>query len=83
MTICVSTFPNQLNMCVDNLFSVGAWALATPIAVNLDGGDRNHLIIGTSMGLVYVLDVQWHSTKSGWPVRKYTLDFTLTSDIFV
>ena len=27
----------------------GALALATPLVVNLDGGDRNHILVGTSM----------------------------------
>lgn len=48
---------------------MGAWALATPIAVKLDGSDKNHLIVGTSMGLVYALEAQWHGIKSGWPVQ--------------
>ena len=48
---------------------MGAWALATPIAVKLDGGDKNHIIVGTSMGLVYALDAQWKGLKSGWPVQ--------------
>jgi len=48
---------------------MGAWALATPIAVKLDGLDKNHIIVGTSMGLVYALELQWHSSKNGWPVQ--------------
>lgn len=48
---------------------MGAWALATPIAVKLDGGDKNHIILGTSMGLVYALEAQWHGIKSGWPIQ--------------
>ena len=51
------------------VLAVGAWALATPIAVKLDGGDKNHVLVGTSMGLVYALEAQWHGTKSGWPVQ--------------
>ena len=27
------------------------------------------MIVGTSMGLVYVMEVQWHSNRSGWPVQ--------------
>ena len=48
---------------------MGAWALATPIAVKLDGGSKNHIIVGTSMGLVYALEAQWHGLRSGWPVQ--------------
>jgi hypothetical protein len=48
---------------------MGAWAMATPIAVKLDGGDKNHIIVGTSLGLVYALEAQWHGIKSGWPVQ--------------
>ncbi|KAL7546243.1 hypothetical protein ACHAWF_009577 [Thalassiosira exigua] len=48
---------------------MGAWALATPVTVKLDGSDRNHIIVGTSMGLVYVLEAQWHGSKTGWPVQ--------------
>lgn len=48
---------------------MGAWALASPVAAKLDGSDRNQIIVGTSMGLVYVLEAQWHSVKSGWPVQ--------------
>jgi hypothetical protein len=48
---------------------MGAWALATPIAVKLDGSEKNHIIVGTSMGLVYALEAQWHGIKSGWPVQ--------------
>jgi len=48
---------------------MGAWALATPIAVKLDGGGKNHIIVGTSMGLVYALEAQWHGLRSGWPVQ--------------
>jgi hypothetical protein len=47
---------------------VGAWALATPIVIKLDGSDRNHIVVGTSMGLVYALDTHLGS-KSGWPVQ--------------
>ena len=48
---------------------MGAWALATPIAVKLDGDGKNHIIVGTSMGLVYALEAQWHGLRSGWPVQ--------------
>ena len=48
---------------------MGAWALATPTVAKLDGSEKNHMIVGTSMGLVYVMEVQWHSTRSGWPVQ--------------
>ena len=51
------------------LSAVGAWALATPIAVKLDGSVRNHIIVGTSMGMVYVLEAGMHKIKSGWPVQ--------------
>lgn len=50
--------------------TVGAWALATPVAVKLDAStDKNTVIMGTSMGLVYALDAQWHGNRSGWPVQ--------------
>jgi len=48
---------------------MGAWALATPIAVKLDGGERNHVLVGTSMGLVYALEVQYRGVRDGWPVQ--------------
>ncbi|KAL3779886.1 hypothetical protein HJC23_001476 [Cyclotella cryptica] len=48
---------------------MGAFALASPIAVNLDGGDKHHIMVGTSMGLVYALEVTWHSSRKGWPVQ--------------
>jgi hypothetical protein len=48
---------------------MGAFALASPIAVNLDGGDKNHILVGTSMGLVYALEVTWHSSRNGWPIQ--------------
>ena len=50
------------------IYAVGAWALATPLAVKLDGTVRNHIVLGTSMGIVYALDTQYGS-KSGWPVQ--------------
>ncbi|KAL9184345.1 hypothetical protein ACHAXT_002431 [Thalassiosira profunda] len=53
----------------DSRSGMGAWALATPVAARLDGGDKNHVIVGTSMGLVYALEVQWHGSRSGWPVQ--------------
>lgn len=48
---------------------MGAWALATPVAVKLDGTVRNHIVVGTGMGLVYALDAGTHSIKNGWPVQ--------------
>jgi len=57
------------NIHSDAHSGMGAWALASPIAVQLDGSDRNHVIVGTSMGLVYALEVLWHNAKSGWPVQ--------------
>ena len=57
------------NIHSDDHSGMGAWAMATPVAVKLDGSDRNHVLVGTSMGLVYALEVQWHGTKSGWPVQ--------------
>ena len=41
---------------------MGAWAVASPTAAKLDG-DKNHILLGTSMGLVYALEVQWHASK--------------------
>lgn len=57
------------NIHSDAHSGMGAWALATPVAVKLDGADKNHIIVGTSMGLVYALEAQWHGSKTGWPVQ--------------
>jgi hypothetical protein len=49
---------------------MGAWALATPVAVKLDGSNSNQIIVGTSMGLVYALEHQYYSTnREGWPIQ--------------
>lgn len=48
---------------------MGAFALASPVTANLDGGDRQHVLIGTSMGLVYAIEVTYHNTRTGWPIQ--------------
>jgi hypothetical protein len=48
---------------------MGAFALASPVTANLDGGDRHHIIVGTSMGLVYSLEVTYHNSRAGWPIQ--------------
>jgi len=46
----------------DSYNGMGAWAVASPTTAKLDG-DKNHILLGTSMGLVYALEVQWHASK--------------------
>jgi hypothetical protein len=48
---------------------MGAFALASPTTVNLDASDKQHILVGTSMGLVYAMEVTWHNNKKGWPVQ--------------
>ena len=49
---------------------MGAWALATPVAVKLDGSNSNQIIVGTSMGLVYALENKYQATnRDGWPIQ--------------
>ncbi|KAL7536549.1 hypothetical protein ACHAXR_007234, partial [Thalassiosira sp. AJA248-18] len=58
------------NIHSDAHSGMGAMALATPIAVKLDGSTNNHVIVGTSMGLVYALEINFgHNSRSGWPVQ--------------
>lgn len=53
-----------------NVYSgMGAFALASPVTANLDGGDRQHILVGTSMGLIYALEVTFHNSRTGWPVQ--------------
>ena len=48
---------------------MGAFALASPITANLDGGDNQCIIVGTSMGIVYAFQFRFHSSIPGWPVQ--------------
>lgn len=57
------------NIHSDPHFGMGAWALATPVVAKLEGSDTTNVIVGTSMGLVYVLEVSRYNSKAGWPVQ--------------
>jgi hypothetical protein len=48
---------------------MGAFALASPVTANLDGGDKHHILVGTSMGLVYAIELSYHNSRNGWPVQ--------------
>lgn len=53
----------------DSYGGMGAFAMASPISANLDGGDRQHILVGTSMGLVYAFEFTYHNSRTGWPVQ--------------
>lgn len=48
---------------------MGAFALASPITANLDGGDNQCIIVGTSLGIVYAFQFRFHDSIPGWPVQ--------------
>ena len=63
-TTLVGTIPLQQ----DNT-KMGAFALASPTVADLDGDGSVEVIMGTSMGLLYVLDARNLYARDGWPVQ--------------
>ena len=63
---------------MDPFNGVTALALASPTVANLEGNasddERYKIVMGTSMGLLYVLDVNSLSTSAGFPIQfKYPI----------
>ncbi len=48
---------------------MGAFALASPTIGDLDGDGSLDLIVGTSLGMIYVLDARNLYARDGWPVQ--------------
>lgn len=46
-----------------------AFAYSPPTLADIDGDGRLEVVLGTSMGFVYILDPKTRSTLEGWPVQ--------------
>jgi len=49
--------------------TMGAFALSTPTVADLDGDGTREVLIGTSMGLLYVLEARQQLKRTGWPIQ--------------
>ena len=48
---------------------MGAFALATPTVADLDGDGSQEVLIGTSLGMVYLFDARQLYKRDNWPVQ--------------
>lgn len=48
---------------------MGAFALASPTVADIDGDGSLDVLIGTSMGILYVMDARNLYVRDGWPVQ--------------
>lgn len=59
---------------------MGAFALASPTVVDIDGDGKMEVIMGTSMGMVYCLDARSLYKKDHWPIQ---MKFPVESRVIV
>lgn len=63
-----STLVGAIPLQQDNT-KMGAFALSSPTVADLDGDGSLELIMGTSMGMLYVWDARNLYSRDGWPVQ--------------
>jgi hypothetical protein len=68
------TLVGAVPMREDNT-KLGAFALSSPVIADIDGDGSPEVLMGTSMGFLYVLDARNLFTKENWPVQlKYGIE---------
>ena len=58
----------EIPMSEDNS-KLGAFALSSPTVADIDGDGNADVLMGTSMGLLYVMDTQNLIVKGNWPIQ--------------
>lgn len=53
----------------DGNTKIGAFALGSPTVADIDGNGEEDVLIGTSMGLIYVMHARHMYNTDGWPVQ--------------
>ena len=48
---------------------LGGFALSSPTVADLDGDGKSEVLMGTSMGFLYVMDTQNLIVRDGWPLQ--------------
>ena len=60
---------------------MGAFALASPTVVDLDGDGSLEVIIGTSMGMIYIFEARTMLKRSNWPVQvQYPIEHRIITE---
>ncbi len=62
------TIVGSVPMLEDNT-KLGAFALASPTIADIDGDGKAEVLMGTSMGFLYVMDTQNLIVREGWPIQ--------------
>jgi len=62
------TVVGSVPMLEDNS-KLGAFALASPTIADIDGDGKAEVLMGTSMGFLYVMDTQNLIVRDGWPIQ--------------
>ena len=63
-----TTLVGSIPLQQDNT-KMGAFALGSPTIADIDGDGTLDVILGSSMGIVYVMDARNLFTRDGWPVQ--------------
>jgi len=73
------TLVNSIPARVDNS-KLGAFALSSPTIADIDGDGSTEILMGTSMGFLYVMDARNLFVKDNWPVQ---LQYAIESRVLV
>jgi hypothetical protein len=78
-TAPINSFVGSFPLLNDNS-GMGAFALSSPTIADIDGDGSSEVLLGTSMGIVYVFDARHLHAKDGWPIQ---VGFGIESRIIV
>ena len=73
------TLVGSIPMREDNS-KLGAFALSSPTIADIDGDGSSEILMGTSMGFLYVMDARNLFVKDNWPVQ---LQYAIESRVLV
>jgi hypothetical protein len=62
------TVVGSIPMSQDNS-KLGAFALSSPTVADIDGDGSAEVLMGTSMGFLYVMDARNLFMKENWPIQ--------------